>query len=83
MLVAMASNTKIIYVRLLDEGTDVMRPVEAVELSDGVFQLTQPGEYDPEFEKWEFAPCSHVRCRSIKLDGETILVAVDRETDVE
>jgi hypothetical protein len=37
----------LVYVRLLDEGTDVWRPARATALSDGTFRLLQPNGYDP------------------------------------
>src|SRR5215469_16163556 len=52
----------VIYVRLLDEGTDVWRPVRATALPDGTFLLLEPNGYDPDAEKWEFPPLTKVRC---------------------
>jgi hypothetical protein len=43
-----------IYVKLLKEGTDVIRPTEAVRLSDEYFRLLATPGYDLENEKWEF-----------------------------
>jgi hypothetical protein len=73
----------LVYVRLLDEGTDVWRPVRAVALPDGSFELDEPEDYDPDAEMWEFPPHSRVRCVSkIFGDGrETGLVAVVRIAD--
>jgi hypothetical protein len=79
MLAAMASNTEIetIFVRLLDEGTDVMRPVQAAKVVSGNFRLIEPTDYDPEYETWEFTPDSIVRCEVRRIDDEMILVAVE------
>ena len=79
MLAAMASNTEIemIFVRLLDEGTDVMRPVQAAKIESGNFRLIEPTDYDPEYETWEFTPGSIVRCDARRINDEMILVAVE------
>lgn len=57
------SNTKehTIYVRLLDEGTDVFRPVLAKSVGEDIYELLVPHEYDSEDEQWEFQPGSRVR----------------------
>lgn len=71
------STERVIYVKLLDEGTDVWRPVPATELSDGTFQLGEPNDYDPDAEVWEFPPYTRVRCALRKFsDGIEGLVAV-------
>ena len=67
----------LVYVRLLDEGTDVWRPARATALSDGSFRLLQPNGYDPNAERWEFPPSTKVRCVTRKFaDGYEGLVAV-------
>ena len=73
-----ATNTEtVVYVRLLDEGTDVWRPVSASSLPDGVFQLAKPADYDPEMENWEFPPQAKVTCApKIFSDGKEHLVAL-------
>lgn len=53
------SLTRTIYVRLLDEGVDVWRPVEAEEEEHGAFRLPTSA---PEDEAWEFRPGSRVIC---------------------
>ena len=65
-----------IYVQLLNEGTDVWRPVEATQLSDNTYSIegTVPGG-----EEWAFAPGSVVRCVSKTFStGATGLAAVSR-----
>src|SRR5438309_157067 len=66
----------VICVRLLGEGTEVMRPTTGVTVSEGMYRLLAPGDYDAEEEEWEFAPGSTVVC--IRRDGAegSILVAV-------
>ena len=69
----------VVYVRLLDEGTDVWRPVRATALPDGTFRLLKPNGYDPSAETWEFPPSTKVRCVTRKFaDGGEGLVAVAR-----
>ena len=66
----------IVYVRLLDEGTDVWRPVQAAVLPDGTFRLGEP-EADNAAEVWEFPPRARVKCAARRFaDGEEGLVAV-------
>lgn len=49
-----------IYVALLEEGTTCWRPVKAVQVGEGVYQiLEQP---IPDDELWEFHPGEVVRC---------------------
>jgi hypothetical protein len=62
-----------IYVRLLDEGVDVWRPVRALHQSDDVYViLSEPVEG----ENWEFESRSSVRCRlNTFSDGSEGLVA--------
>jgi len=50
-----------IYVRLLGEGTDVWRPVEAVAISPDVFEIAADAAV-PSDERWEFGPGARVRC---------------------
>jgi len=64
MSVAMASYTNkvvTIYVRLLDEGTEVSRPTQAIDLGGDRFRLIATPDYDPENETWEFLPDTEVR----------------------
>lgn len=74
---AMDSSTEThqVYVRLLDEGTDVFRPAPAIRVSEGVYELIAPGDYDSEDETWEFLPGSKVRCELRDLTGGRVLVA--------
>jgi hypothetical protein len=69
-------STTTVYVRLLDEGTDVFRPTLADVTSDGFYMLKPMEDYDPEDEHWEFLPGQVVRCQSMKLHGGERLVAV-------
>jgi hypothetical protein len=73
-----ALTTKI-FVRLLDEGTECWRPVNAKPIGDGVFQIL--GTVPPT-ESWEFAPGSRVRCQPKTFeDGSTGPVAFELVVD--
>ncbi len=71
--------TETVYVQLLNEGTDVWRPVLGVPIGRGVYRLLPTPDYDPEDEEWEFPPDTLVECRERVLSGGRRLVAV-RET---
>jgi hypothetical protein len=63
-----------IFVRLVDEGVDVWRPVQAERLSDGVYRIAdQP--YDRDIEVWEFGPGEEVVCELISSSDGQILGA--------
>jgi len=64
-----------LYVRLLDEGTDVLRPVDGRLLPDGKYELIAPPGYDPEYETWEYPPGSVVSGRVESRQGRQCLVA--------
>ncbi len=51
----MSSNTNkvTIYVRLLDEGMEVSRPTEAVDLKNGFFEILLTEKYDAAEETWK------------------------------
>jgi len=70
-------STVTVYVRLLDEGTDVYRPTLADRTSEGFYRLRATEDYDPEDERWEFLPGLVVRCALIRLHGGERLVAVE------
>lgn len=62
-----------IYMPLLDEGTDVWRPVQGELLGGDLFRVL--GQVR-EGEIWKFAPGSVVRCREQVFSGDTrVLVA--------
>lgn len=52
-----------IYMPLMNEGTDVWRPVLATDLGEGRFQITSEPSVD---EEWAFAP------------GMTVVLDVDK-----
>ena len=63
-----------IYVRLLNEGTDVWRPVSATKLSSDTFLITPNSKnYHPLDESWQFLPGQVVRIRTKNFsDGEAL-----------
>lgn len=65
-----------VYVRLLDEGVPVLRPVPAVALSPGICRLERTDDYDPQDETWEFLPGTSVRCETVMLGDDSVLRAV-------
>ncbi len=67
----------IIYVPLLDEGTDVWRPVKAEELEDDLFRIKAMDDYNSADENWRFKPGEIVRCKRRILSGGNVLVAVE------
>lgn len=76
MSAATDSGTETVYVRLMDEGTDVWRPTQAEVLGNGKYRLLAPAGYDAELETWEFLPGSTVVCGLKKLSGNIVLAAV-------
>jgi len=51
---ASSTDAAIVYVRLLDEGTDVWRPVEAKRMGATTYRLSD--HPTPEDETWSFQP---------------------------
>jgi hypothetical protein len=78
MSAATDSNTNKIrvFVRLLEEGTEVSRPTEALELGNGLFKLLPTADYDPQAEVWEFPPGSIIRCASRRDDSGEYVIAI-------
>jgi hypothetical protein len=62
MLEATDSFTETVYVRLLDEGTTVLRPTKAVHIEDLVYRILPTEDYDSQTELWQFPPGSIVEC---------------------
>ena len=77
MLAEMDSNTEIIYIELLDEGTKVFRPTFGVPLGGSRYRVLETSDYDADDEVWKFVPGSVVRCIRKKEDGEEILIATE------
>ena len=51
-----------IFIPLLNEGTDVLRPTQGLVLGTNEVQVLATADYDPTVEEWEFPPGSKVRC---------------------
>jgi L-methionine (R)-S-oxide reductase len=81
----MGSGTKRIHVRLLNEGTDVSRPVEAIEMGEGLFKILATTGYDPEDEEWEFPPGTIVRLKERHDNSGEYFIAIpgNREPNVQ
>jgi hypothetical protein len=62
-----------IYMPLLNEGTDIWRPVEAAPVGPDNYMVE--GDM-PDDEEWMFAPGSLVRCQLRTLSLGECLVAV-------
>lgn len=66
---------------LLNEGVEVWRPVEAIEVGDGIFQIVSENP-DPTDEEWEFTTGDIVRCALKSFSDGSGLVAVERVNSV-
>jgi hypothetical protein len=80
MSVEMGSSTSSveIFIPLLNEGTDVLRPTQGLMLAPNVIQVLATPDYDPTSEEWEFPPGSKVRCVPETRGGRELLVARHR-----
>ena len=61
-----------IYIPLLNEGTDVWRPVEAEQVGGDQYRIVGQRPAD---ENWPFAQNQIVRCEMRLLSGRECLVA--------
>ena len=64
-----------VYVYLLDEGTDVWRPVAAERVAGDVFRL-DPAAHVPDGESWQFLPGQCVDVSPRRLSFGDALMAV-------
>ncbi len=69
---------KIIYVKLLDEGVEVYRPVPAIKKENDIYEIQGYDTYDMDDETWEFVPGSCVLVEKQILNGEKVLVAISK-----
>ena len=67
--------TYTVYIELLNEGTDVWRPAQALLVDKNIYKVLTPVDYDPDDEKWKFKPGSLVECEWKKKNGKKILIA--------
>ncbi len=63
-----------IFVRLLDEGVEVWRPIRAEHLGGSVYRIAAQ-DYDVEIETWEFEPGARVVCELVNTSDGRILAA--------
>jgi hypothetical protein len=69
---------KEIYVYLLDEGTDVLRPIEAEYVQEKIYKIIFKND-SKKNEKWEFSTGDYVRCEEkIFQENQKGLVAVEK-----
>jgi len=68
--------TKTIYVRLLNEGTEVCRPTQGLEVEKGVYEILPTADYDPSDEEWEFPPGTLVRIQRRKAHDGDYFIAI-------
>lgn len=71
-----SAKTERIYVRLLNEGTDVWRPTTGRPIGAGTFEVLPTSDYDAESEEWEFVPGSLVQCRWHRFSDGPALAAM-------
>jgi hypothetical protein len=67
-----------IFIPLLNEGTDVLRPTQGLPLGSDEVQVLATPDYHPTVEEWEFPPGSKVRCEEENRGGRILLVARER-----
>jgi len=79
MLVATGTSTRnrteTIYISLVDEGVDVLRPAQGICRGEYEYEVMITEDYDPEDEVWQFVPGDLVRCEFEWHEGEKLLVA--------
>jgi hypothetical protein len=83
MSAEMASSTSAltIYIPLLNEGTSVVRPTQAVQLGENLFRVLPTRDDDPNDEEWKFPPGSVVECVLETRSGREVLVAWKRASE--
>jgi hypothetical protein len=74
------SESRQIYVKLLDEGIDVWRPVEADLLRGEIYRVSEQ-PYDRESEVWEFEPGDVVVAELTESSGGPMLAATRLSSD--
>jgi len=67
-----------VFVELLNEGTQVWRPRDAIELRPNVFVILSANT-DAQQEEWRFKPGEIVSCQNYTFaDGSSGLIVVSR-----
>jgi hypothetical protein len=67
-----------IYIPLVNEGTEVLRPTQGLVLGSDEVQVLATPNYDPTDEEWEFPPRTKVKCAREIRSGRELLVARER-----
>lgn len=75
---ASSTDTDVVYVQLLGEGTRVFRPAKAELIGPNTARLHAPDDYDPENEEWEFPPGTVIVWELQSLSDGPARVAVAR-----
>ncbi len=77
MLCGLLMNTQVeIFVQLLNEGTEVWRPVKAESLDNGLYKIISANKSD---ETWEFNSGETVKCSTKAFaEGNSGLVASEK-----
>ncbi len=68
----------IIYVKLLNEGTEVYRPASVINIKDNIYKILESNKYDKDDEEWEFIPGDLVFCENQEKSDGNILVAIKK-----
>jgi hypothetical protein len=69
-----------IYVKLLNEGTEVYRPVPAKTIGESVYLIDGSVAYDAADETWEYPPGSRVQVtQRSKRPVRDVLTVVKRD----
>jgi hypothetical protein len=70
------TSTQIIYVKLLHEGVDAWRPVQAINEGNNTFVILPNADiYNPNDEEWQFSPGQTVKVRQEQHSDGTVWVA--------
>lgn len=72
---------KTIYIRLLNEGTDVWRPVSATKIDNNIYRIEMTDQHEFEEENWEFEPNTLVYCEKKVLMDKECLIALNTIAD--
>jgi hypothetical protein len=75
---ASSIDTLVLYIRLLNEGTEVMRPTTGRLLAPNLVQILPTSDYDPAVEEWEFPPGTKVRFVTETQGDREVFVARQR-----
>ncbi len=73
----MADQVATIYMKLLDEGVAVVRPVSAKLVRPGIYMIMDNPRRVPAVEEWEFLPGTCVRVENRKWGEDVLPIAVE------